>query len=52
MILNTYEVEITEVENGPEAIELIICCATSTEAQCQPFDLIFIDVEMPELNGW
>jgi CheY-like chemotaxis protein len=52
MILNSYEVEITEVETGPEAIELIVCCATSTEAQSQPFDLIFIDIEMPELNGW
>jgi signal transduction histidine kinase/DNA-binding response OmpR family regulator len=43
-ILNPFEVDVKEVENGEEAIELL------KSGEC--FDLILLDLQMPKLDGF
>ncbi len=42
-LLESYGVQVTLAENGQEALEAV---------KCQPFDLVLMDVQMPELDGY
>lgn len=44
-LLNKFRVEPSVVDNGREAVEAALAAEP-------PFDLIFMDCEMPELDGW
>lgn len=43
LILNEYEVDVAEVENGEEAVKYI---------KNNPCDLVLMDIQMPVLNGY
>jgi CheY-like chemotaxis protein len=44
------EFAISDASNGQEAIDIVIAC--SENSRNQPFDLIIMDVDMPDMNGW
>ena len=47
-LLNDLGVEVTNANSGLEAIELI---STRHDAQEKPFDLVFMDIQMPKMSG-
>lgn len=47
-LLNDLGVEVTNANSGLEAIELI---NTRHDAQQKPFDLVFMDIQMPKMSG-
>ncbi len=42
-LLESYGVQVTLAENGQEALEAV---------KCQSFDLVLMDIQMPELDGY
>lgn len=43
-ILSLRDFEVTEAPSGPKALEIL--------SEGQTFDLILLDVQMPEMDGW
>ena len=44
-IMEAFNVDITEAENGQQAVDIF-------SANPEKFDLIFMDIHMPEVNGY
>jgi len=44
-LLNKFQIEPTMVDNGRQAVDAVLSAAPS-------FDLVLMDCEMPELDGW
>lgn len=51
-MLETFDIDPLIANNGAEAVKLVQQCLSETKTAIVPFDLILMDCEMPEMNGF